>query len=152
LRPDRNRPLYSLFYGTRHDTGLEVFRDCQVKALEAQAQTRAVTKVGHSEETTGQAELFHSLHEMSSDEATRFLDAERKAACETLLAVAPLQGTAPMAYKNLWPQVLDRHVVRKTDINKIAATLRKEGLLVFPGWESRKRVPQPDYIVFRPTS
>jgi hypothetical protein len=74
-----------------------VFRDCQVKALEAQAQTRAVTKVGHSEEKTGQAELFHSLHEMSGNEATRFLDAERNAARENLSALAPpqVEGTAP---------------------------------------------------------
>jgi three-Cys-motif partner protein len=148
LRPTKDRPLYSLFYGTRHDIGLEVFRDCQVKTLEAQAKARAITKVGRSEEKTGQAELFHSLHEMSGNEATAFLDAERKAARETVLALAPSRD-APIAYKDLWPQVLSRRVVRRPDVNKIAANLRKEGLLTFPGWESGKRVPQADYMVFR---
>jgi three-Cys-motif partner protein len=33
LRPIRDRPLYCLFYATRHEKGVEVFRDCQVEAL-----------------------------------------------------------------------------------------------------------------------
>jgi three-Cys-motif partner protein len=148
LRPDKDRPLYSLFYGTRHDTGLEVFRDCQVKALEAQAKTRATTKIDKAEQKSGQSELFGSLHEMSENEATSFLEAERTGARRTLLALAP-ERSMPIMYKDLWPQVLARHVVRRVDLNKIASELKKEGSLVFPGWEARKRVPQSDYLVYR---
>jgi three-Cys-motif partner protein len=148
LRPDRDRPLYSLFYGTRHDTGLEVFRDCQVKALEAQASTRAATKVNSAERRTGQSELFDSLHEMSGNEAKQFLDDERAKARETLLALTP-DHPSSIAYKDLWPEVLARHVITRPDVNKIAAALRKEGQIVFPGWEKGKRVPQPAYLVHR---
>jgi hypothetical protein len=150
LRPDRDRPLYSLFYGTRHDTGLEIFRGCQVKALETQATTRAATKVDHAEHKSGQSELFSSFNEMSGNEAQDFLDAESANARELLLTLAP-DEKAPIKYKNLWPQVLARHVVRRPTVNQIAADLRKQGLLVFPGWEAKKRVPQPDYILFRKT-
>lgn len=38
LRPLKDRTLYCLFYATRHDHGIAVFRDCQVKALIAQAE------------------------------------------------------------------------------------------------------------------
>jgi hypothetical protein len=148
LRPDKDRPLYSLFYGTRHDTGLEVFRDCQVKALEAQASTRAATKVDSAERRTGQSELFDSLHEMSGNEAKQFLDNERTNARETLLALTPA-FPATVAYKDLWPKVLARHVITRPEVNKIGAALRKDGRIVFPGWEKGKRVPQPDYLVHR---
>jgi len=33
LRPLKDRTLYSLFYATRHPTGIEVFRNCQFKTL-----------------------------------------------------------------------------------------------------------------------
>src|ERR1700682_5589632 len=131
LRPDRDRPLYSLFYGTRHDRGLEVFRDCQVKALEAQASARAATKVGKAEAKSGQGEMFGSLHEMSENEAEFFLKSEASKARDALIALAP-DRSAPILYKDLWPQVLARQVVRKTAVNQLAAQLRKDNLLDFP--------------------
>ncbi|MDA9389891.1 hypothetical protein WN73_03925 [Bradyrhizobium sp. CCBAU 45394] len=146
LRPDRDRPLYSLFYGTRHDIGLEVFRDCQVRALEA--QTRAVKKVDSAERRSGQTELFESLHEMSPNQALAFLAEERVKARDTLLRLAP-HRSSPISYGELWPQVLARHVVRRTDINQLAGKMKKDGSLVFPDWEPRRRVPQPGYRLFR---
>jgi three-Cys-motif partner protein len=144
FRPLKDRPLYCLFYATRHSKGIEVFRDCQVKALTEQSKTRAATKVRHAESSTGQKELFQSLHDMGPDELTAFLHAEREAAERTLLALSPQQpGSVP--YGKLWPQVLTRHVVRLPDVNKIAARLRTEGALLFLDWEKGKRVPQPAY-------
>src|SRR6266513_1050803 len=40
LRPLKDRTLYCLFYATRHPKGIEVFRDCQIAALNTQAKTR----------------------------------------------------------------------------------------------------------------
>ena len=36
LRPLSNRALYCLCYATRHPKGIEVFRDCQMQALQEQ--------------------------------------------------------------------------------------------------------------------
>lgn len=149
LRPERDRPLYSLFYGTRHDTGLEVFRDCQVKALEIQASTRAATKVDIAAQRTGQSELFDTLHEMSGNEANIFLERELVTAREAFIALAPTRAGPLLLYRDLWPQILARHVVRKTNVNKLAARLRKEGIIEFPSWEPRKQIPQPDYRLYR---
>jgi three-Cys-motif partner protein len=149
LRPEKDRALYCLFYGTRHDAGIEVFRDCQVKALEAQSKTRAVTKVTHSKEKTGQSEMFLSLHEMSpDDEATPFLQTERMVAEALMMSLVPPHPNS-ILYKELWPQILARHVVRRTDVNRIAAQLRKKGLLNFPDWEAGRQIPQPNYRVER---
>lgn len=144
LRPDRDRPLYSLFYGTRHDRGLEVFRDCQVKALEAQAATRAATKVDKAEAKSHQTEMFGSFHEMGENEANTFLEFEKSKARDALIALAPDKAN-PILYKDLWPLVLAKYVVRLTTVNQLAAQLRKDNVLDFPDWEPRKRVPQPNY-------
>jgi len=50
----------------------------------------------------------------------------------------------------LWPQILARLVVRHSDVNKVAAQLRQDRLLVIPDWEKGKRVPQANYRVQKP--
>ena len=51
LRPLKDRPLYCLCYATRHPRGIEVFRDCQIKALQEQSATRAAVKLQHAAKT-----------------------------------------------------------------------------------------------------
>jgi len=144
LRPLTDRPLYCLFYATRHPKGIEVFRDCQIAALKKQSTTRATAKVKHVAMTSGQGELFQSVHDMAPDELDTFLQEQRAKAEETLLEFAP---TAPrfIGYDKLRALVLARHVVRLTDVNKIAARFHHENRLLFPDWESGRKVPQPDY-------
>src|SRR5260370_41341409 len=101
-----------MFYGTRHDTGLEVFRDSQVKALAAQASTRAATKVDSAERRPGQHELFESLHEKSGNEAQQFLDRERAKSRDPLLTLTPYYPSS-IAYRHLWPKVLASHVITR---------------------------------------
>jgi three-Cys-motif partner protein len=151
LRPLKDRPLYCLFYATRHPTGIEVFRDCQVKALEEQSKTRAASKVKNAEMSTGQREIFQSLRDMAPNDVSVFLQTEREEAEKTLLTLTPKEPSS-IPYGKLWPQVLTRHVVRKPEVNKIAARLRDEQRLCFPEWESGKRVPQPHYKTQRPSA
>jgi three-Cys-motif partner protein len=148
LRASKDRPLYCLFYATRHPKGIEVFRDCQMKALREQSKTRASTKVSSSETSSGQKELFQSLHDMGPDEFDSFVASEKSAAEKTLIELSPTQPKA-ISYEKLWPKVLARHVVRLTDVNQIAARLREQNALLFPDWERGKRVPQPNYRVQR---
>jgi hypothetical protein len=46
--------------------------------------------------------------------------------------------------------VLTKLAVRVTDVNSICAILRKKGALLFPDWETGKRVPQDHYRTQRP--
>jgi three-Cys-motif partner protein len=146
LRPLKDRPLYCLFYATRHPIGIEVFRDSQIKALEEQARARATSKIRHAETSTGQREIFESLHEMAPNELAAFLESQQQEARATLLRLTP-DSPSSILYRDLWPQILARLVVRHSDVNKIAAQLRQDRLLEMPDWEKRKRVPQPGYRV-----
>jgi three-Cys-motif partner protein len=149
LRPLKNRTLYCLFYATRHESGLAAFRECQTKALDAQAETRAALKMQRETADTGQSELFTSLHDMGPNE-TAALRAKAKAAAEA--AILDITPRAPdhMTYKRLWATVLTHHAVRLTDVNAMCAKLRRTEALVFPDWETGKRVPQDHYSVQRP--
>jgi three-Cys-motif partner protein len=148
LRPLADRPLYCLFYATRNPTGIEVFRDSQIAALTEQSRTRAATRLAHASRGTGQGELFESLHEMGPDELKRFLEEQQGEAERSLIELSAMPPNS-IRYQDLWPQVLARHVVKRSDVNRIAAHLRHEGRLLFPDWEKSKRVPQPNYRVQR---
>jgi three-Cys-motif partner protein len=148
LRPTKDRPLYSLLYCTRRKEGIEVFRECQIAALEEQSRTRAAVKIGHAETTTGQGEIFQSLHEMGPDDLLRYLQSEREAATRKILELTPAQPNA-IQYDQLWPQILARSVVKKVDVNKIVARLRAENKLLIPDWGKGRRVPQDGYRLQR---
>lgn len=149
LRRVSDRTLYCLFYGTRNPAGIEVFRDCQINALMEQSKVRAATKVERGELRTGQGEFFHSLHDMGPHELTDFLRGQKLDAERTILQITPRQPQH-ILYKELWPRVLVRHVVRLTEVNKIASDLRRQGQLQIPDWEKRKQVPQQNYRIQRP--
>ncbi len=149
LRPVSDRALYCLCYATRHPEGIRTFRDCQVKALEEEARTRAAIKVKNAEMVSGQHEIFESLHEMAPNELETKL-AEAKSAAElTFLRLVPA-APASIKFEDVWPHVLSRHVVRLKDMNDIATRLRKQARLVFLDWGPRKRVPDGHYRMQRP--
>jgi hypothetical protein len=149
LRPFKDRPLYCLCYATRHETGISVFRDCQIAALNAQATTRAAVKVQHAASSTGQTEMFEPLHDMGPNEIMALLAQEKMRATTTLLDLVP-KSPDHILYRKLWATVLSRHVVRLTDVNAICAEMRKKEELLFPDWEIGKRVPKDRYRTQRP--
>lgn len=147
LRPVRDRLLYSLIYATRSATGIEVFRDSQIKTLTEQDTVRSATKAKASR-TAGQSEMFGTPEEMGPDLTQQFLRGERAAAPRALVEIAPI-APATISWGQLWPQVLALHAVRRTELNGIAVKLRNEGRLLFPDWQPGKRVPQAVYRVQR---
>jgi hypothetical protein len=149
LRPLKNRTLYCLFYATRHETGIAAFCECQTKALDTQAETRATLKVQHEASGSGQSELFESLHDMGPNETATMRAAEKAKAEALVLALTP-KAPDHITYKKLWAAVLTKLAVRVTDVNSICAILRKKGALLFPDWETGKRVPQDHYRTQRP--
>lgn len=149
LRPLTDRPLYCLFYATRHPKGIEVFRDSQIAALHEESKTRAATRVRHIATTTGQGELFESLHDMAPAKLESFLSEQAIQAERALLEFAP-KNPQSSVYETVRAQVLAKQVIKVADVNKISARLYRAKQLLFPDWEKGRRVPQPGYRVQRP--
>ncbi len=150
LRPLADRPLYCLIHATRNRMGLEVFRDCQVKAMHEQEAVRGMTKMQAAQTTSGQTEMFGSLAGLAPNQALALLEGEERHARQFLLDLTPKAPSA-VAYGSIWPQVLSRHIIRRTRLNTIAAEMRKSGTLAFLDWGGpKKRVPDEDYRMQRP--
>jgi hypothetical protein len=88
---------------------------------------------------------------MAPDDLSAFREGERRAAAKTLLKLTPEEPRS-IVYRDLWPLILARHVVRKVEVNRIAAQLRRERQLLIPNWEKNKQVPQSLYQLQRPRS
>jgi hypothetical protein len=148
FRPLKDRPLYSLFFGTRRPPGIEVFRECQIATLKEQDETRKVTKQKHALHQSGQSEMFAANVNMGPNEIAGYLEREAAAAETLLIELVP---AAPnwIKYGDLWPQVLARRAVKRSAVNAIAARLRKSGVLEFENWAAGKRVPEDSYRASR---
>jgi len=140
--PGTNRTFYFLVYGTREPPGIAVFRDCQIKALEAQSMISGQRSL-QKRETAGQGSLFDSSWETAPVTHRQFLDDQRQAAKQSLLHIAETEPGS--RWGKVWPRLLADHAIRKTDAGVIAAALKKSGEIVFTGWEANKRVPSDDY-------
>ncbi|WP_444854877.1 three-Cys-motif partner protein TcmP [Sphingosinicella sp.] len=145
--PGKDRTFYFLVYGTRRPPGIEVFRDCQLKALEAQSSIAGVKKI-EAAQARGQLELLSSMNEMREDPRLAFLRSEAANAKRMMVGSIPAPPKT-VQWGHLWAKVLSDHAIRKTELNKIAAELRKADVLHFPDWIPGKRVPDEEYGVAR---
>jgi hypothetical protein len=148
LRPVKNRIIYSLIYCTRAPKGIEVFRDSQIKTLREQSEVRGSTKLALSTARSGQVEAF-AQSEMAPSETESFLASERAEAAATFLSLIPI-SPQNVAYGDVWPKVLGRHVIRKVELNRVAADARAQKSVAFLDWAPGKRVPDDTYRMSRP--
>ncbi|WBH16026.1 three-Cys-motif partner protein TcmP [Sphingomonas radiodurans] len=146
--PGKSRTFYYLVYGTRKPPGIEVFRDCQIKALEEQAavagrmQIQAIT-------STGQGFLFGPPEPSRDLRLDAALARERVAAREMMLRMIPL-GDTGIAWEHVWPNVLSEHVVSRSALGREVNALRKARVLSVPAWTSnRKQLPDDSYRISR---
>lgn len=145
--PGKDRTFYFLVYGTRRPSGIEVFRDCQLKALEAQSSISGVMKI-EAAQARGQLELLSSMNEMREDPRLAFLRCEKANAQRMMIGFVPASPST-IRWDQVWPRVLSEHAIRRTELGKVAAELRKAKVLHFPDWAAGKRVPDDDYRVTR---
>ncbi|MFM9859040.1 three-Cys-motif partner protein TcmP [Pseudoxanthobacter sp. M-2] len=138
LRPLKDRPLYSLVYGTRNSKGIEVFRSSQIKALCQQDRIRGFTKLSATAAASDQMEIFGSLSEMAPDPSIAFLAEEECRAKRLLLTLVPT-SPASVRWPDLWPRILERNVVTKTQVKQIANELRSDGTLIVLDWGFKQR-------------
>jgi len=138
LRPLKDRPLYSLVYGTRNSKGIEVFRSSQIKALGQQDRVRGLTKLSAVAAASDQTEMFGSLSEMAPDPSVAFLAEEERRARQLFRTLVPA-APASVGWPDLWPRIMERHVVTKTQVKQIANQLRRDGVLTVLDWRPKQR-------------
>lgn len=146
LKPTVDRTLYALFYATRNNTGIEVFRKHQLITLRTQMKIRGETKIKRKQDKTDQLEIFGNARTFGPDLINSFLQDQENAARDYILNFVPAKPNF-IKYESLRLETLKNFTVDLPLINRICANLRKKGLLEFPEWEKYKKSPQPHYHV-----
>lgn len=145
--PTKERTFYSLIYATRADKGVEVFRQSQYDALEAQDKMRNDKKIGKRDEELGMTDMFAGS--LSGNEfGARWRREQEAGARATMLEIIPPAPSA-IRFGDLCSRVMSRFGVRKRRMGRLAAEMREAGEIRFLDWASRKQVPDDDYRVTR---
>lgn len=147
-RPTIDRPHFFLTYATKDKRGLSTFRDTEYKALKQQATDRSAAKERQREETSGSSDMFAGIDAaVQSERVDDFVSAE-KAGAKGL--VVELLASGPKSFSDVWIAVLQRFVLRVTNVKDVCVALARENRIENT-WGGGNRKPQDtDLIKLKP--
>ncbi|WP_157951561.1 three-Cys-motif partner protein TcmP [Agrobacterium pusense] len=137
-----DRTHFHIVYGTRSPEGLAAYRNEEYAALKNHGMRRAAAREEIRENKTGQGGLFGAEEVASMAEIS--MEAQivniRNQAKDWLRHQLP---TCPRPFSEIWPPMLDKFMLRKTDAKQVCAELGKAGEIKEP-WRlngSKRRTP-----------
>jgi hypothetical protein len=142
------RPLYKLIYLSRHPVGLRVFRDAHLKALEAQATYKSARKAEARRQKTGMDDLFASPRAFNPGERSALEMASGAVAAQAKMLQLLAQNPNGLAWKEIWPRVLDACVVTHNQLGDCVRDLRSSAKITVPAWTSAAiKRPKDDFLI-----
>ena len=140
LHREFDRTHFHLIYGTRHEKGLEVFKDAERKAMEEMEHARAEAQQRKRVRLTGQAELFDgdTTHSRAYYESlrSRYLTQASQKIREQV------RRRRRMHYDDAWALALAQPLIWEIDLKNWIAQWKKEGVLNIEGLTGRQKVPK----------
>lgn len=122
-----DRTHFHIVYGTRSPEGLAAYRDVEYAALKNHGMRRAAAREEIRENKTGQAGLFGAEEMASMAEVS--MEAQianiRNQAKDWLRA--DQLPVCPKPFSEIWPPMLDKFMLRKTDAKQVCVELGKAG-------------------------
>lgn len=143
-----DRTLYKLIFLTRHEKGLEVFRDSEHAALQAQATSRTASKAAAREAKSGMCDLFDAKGDIPIDRSSVRLREGETQARQLLVASLASVGSSGKRWSQLWPTVLNEAVITRSKLGRIVNEMRELGEIDAPNWPSERTIiPRDDQIL-----
>jgi three-Cys-motif partner protein len=137
-----DRTHFCITYGTRHPKGLEVYRTIEHRALRDHEFRRLESRLAKNE-ATGQSSLFTAAELNPSSTVDALHAAEQKTAI-AWLEKRVRQTERGLLFEDVWPEMIELFILRKTDAKDICVELAKRGI-IRPTWKDRgPRVRKPD--------
>jgi three-Cys-motif partner protein len=133
--PSKDRSYFHLVVGGHHPAVIDLFRSIERKVcgVEAGAVASEVQKRGDT-----QGLLFDQTPEID-DRYARLRDEGVAGARTDVLTL--LTSGGPKRFEELWPQVLQRRHIAKTDLKNVLAELSRQGQIDIKGMKPRQRLP-----------
>ena len=140
LHPDIGRTYFHLVYATRNPKGVEVFKECEKRAMRVMGKARASAKQRKRKRKSGQLELFppEQLHDPSDYNSLR----ERYLAKARDEVLQSLQSRGRVPYDDLWALTVPVPLVWPSDLKEWLQRWEEEARLHFEGMGPRERVPK----------
>jgi three-Cys-motif partner protein len=121
-----DRPHFSITYATKSLGGLREFRETEYRALREHAKNRANAKERRRDDACSMSSLFPG-HDAEVQEETinQIVAREKEAASAHLLELLSRQQC--IEFERLLGPLMQRHMLRETNIKDICVTLAKSG-------------------------
>ena len=137
---------FYLVYGTRHQKGLEVFRQVERTALSAEEFFRIEAK-DRAISATGQQGLFEDLpHNAEETAKVHWHEEVRKA---RMWSEQFIGGEAVVLFAVLARRIQQRFSVTLPELKDLLVDMKNEGLIEFDGLTGQQRKPRPGVTVRR---
>jgi len=137
---------FYLVYGTRHQKGLEVFRQVERTALSAEEFFRIEAK-DRAISATGQQGLFEDLpHNAEETAKVHWHEEVRKA---RMWSEQFIGGEAVVLFEVLARRIQQRFSVTLPELKDLLVDMKNEGLIEFDGLTGQQRKPRPGVTVRR---
>lgn len=137
---------FYLVYGTRHQKGLEVFRQVERTALSAEEFFRIEAK-DRAISATGQQGLFEDLpHNAEETAKVHWHEEVRKA---RMWSEQFIGGGAVVLFEVLARRIQQRFSVTLPELKDLLVDMKNEGLIEFDGLTGQQRKPRPGVTVRR---
>lgn len=144
LHPEKDRTHFNLIYATRHERGLEVFKDAEKRAMKDMERARAEVQRRRREYITGMRDLFSpglspDLNYQSAyyeSLRTRYLSRAQDSVTQALRAEQCL------AYESAWALALAHPLTWGSDLKNWISDWVQKGTLKIEGLIGRQRMPQ----------
>ena len=136
-----DRPHFSIVYGTRSSKGLTTFRTVEYNVLRGHEKRLFERRQEIKEAHTGQASLF-AASELPDPNSFEAVVTENKENARKWIIRYLQERQRPIEFGKLWELVLERFVLRETNVKDVCVDLAAEGRIKAP-WKAERR-PKPN--------
>ena len=139
LHPEIDRAHFHLIYATRHQKGVEVFKDTEKRAMGEMGRVRAEVQQRQREQQTGNLSLFPATDLMGNDYYNELRDhylAQAKGYVQN-----ELRQKRRLPYVEAWTLALSVPLVWESDLKEWIREWQQSGQIRIEGLGGRQRVP-----------
>lgn len=119
LHPDKDRTHFNLIYATRHDSGLDAFKDAERKAMKEMEHAREEAQRRRREQVSGMKDLFSPDLSDDSNYYSAYYESLRSRYLSRArgLVEQALRAKRRLPYDAVWALALGHPLTWKSDLN-----------------------------------
>jgi three-Cys-motif partner protein len=140
MKPDQDSFHFHMIYGTRHERGVEVFKDTEKHVIPFMHETRAEAQERRSFEQFGQTSMFNSITRYQERKFTRFR-LKNVGLAKTQLR-RQLESLRDVPFEDAWATAMQYPAVMLSDLQGWLAEWKSDNLLEITNLRPRQRSPQ----------